>query len=259
MEPIDIKLEGRICTLTLTRPEKRNALSPALIEALTHALAQAANDPQVKVLMLKSEGKVFSAGADLAYLQSLQNNSFQENLQDSNKLRKMFELLYAFPKPTIAVVQGDAIAGGCGLATLCDFVYAESEARFGYTEVKIGFLPALVMVFLVEKIGMGNAKTLLLGGELISAFDARRLGLVTEVYADVDTLNKEANKLASRLVSTNSDSSMQMTKAMFAQVGKMNLSDGLDYAEQMNAQARATEDCKKGIAAFLNKQKILWT
>jgi methylglutaconyl-CoA hydratase len=156
-------------SITLNRPEKRNALSPELVTELKNAFNKAEQDAAVKVVVLKANGESFCAGADLGYLQQLQNFSFEENLADSNHLKEFFLKIYTLNKVVIAQVQGHALAGGCGLAAVCDFTFAVPEAKFGYTEVRIGFIPALVSVFLIRKLGEQKARHLLLTGEIIKA------------------------------------------------------------------------------------------
>jgi len=257
MKHITYDVDQRIGYITLNRPEKRNALSQALVAELKACFMQAGQDRGVKVVVLRAVGEAFCAGADLAYLQDLQQYAYEQNLEDSNHLRDLFLTIYTLPKVVIAQVQGHALAGGCGLATVCDFTLAVPEARFGYTEVKIGFIPALVMVFLIRKIGESRARHLLLSGNLVSAADACSIGLITQVVAP-QTLETEVNALAQKLITTNSASSMALTKQMIAEVQSMRLNEALAYASQMNAQARATDDCKRGIAAFLAKEKLMW-
>src|SRR5689334_2261149 len=177
MNHIEFIVDNRIGFITLNRPEKRNALSYELIAELKEAFARAEADERAKVLVLKANGEAFCSGADLAYLQKLQGFSFEENIADSNHLKELFHQIYTLKKVVIAQVNGHALAGGCGLATVCDFSFAVPEAKFGYTEVKIGFIPAIVMVFLLRKIGEARSKQLLLSGELITADDAMRLSL----------------------------------------------------------------------------------
>jgi methylglutaconyl-CoA hydratase len=254
---VKYSLKERIAFLTLARPEKRNALNSQFVTELKEAFDQAEKDDGVKVIVLRAEGKVFCAGADLGYLQQLQQNSFEENLDDSNHLKELYQKIYQLEKIVIAEVQGHAIAGGCGLATVCDFAFTVPEARFGYTEVKIGFVPAIVMVFLTRKIGDGRAREMLLGGNLINSKIAMQYGLVNYVV-EKDSLQKEVYHFASSLISKNSADSLRFTKKMIGQVQNMSLEDALDYAAHKNAQARETEDCKRGIMAFLNKEEILW-
>ncbi|MCU0356445.1 MAG: enoyl-CoA hydratase-related protein [Cyclobacteriaceae bacterium] len=254
---IDYQVQERIAYITLNRPEKRNALSFELISELKLAFNKAAKDDGVKVVVLKANGEAFCAGADLAYLQQLQQFSYEENLSDSMYLRDLFYRIYTHPKVVIAQVQGHALAGGCGLATVCDFVFAVPQAKFGYTEVKIGFVPALVAVFLVRKIGEGAARNLLISGEAISAEHAMQMGLVHEVV-DASRLEHVVNAFAQRLITANASESMRLTKKLIADIQDMPLEQALDLAAQVNAQARGTEECKRGMAAFLNKEKIIW-
>jgi methylglutaconyl-CoA hydratase len=254
---IDYRTENRLCYITLNRPEKRNALNYEVVTELKNAFDRAENDDDCKVIILKAEGAVFCAGADLEYLQQLQANTYQENLEDSTHLMQLFHQIYTLKKVVIAQVHGHAIAGGCGLATVCDFSFTVPEAKFGYTEVKIGFIPAIVKVFLLRKIGEGKAKQLLLTGDLISAAEAKDFGLINYVV-NAEELEKTVAEFAQKLVRENSQQSMELTKEMIANVQAMSLKKGLNYAAEMNANARATVDCQRGISSFLNKEKISW-
>jgi len=257
MNYIEFVIDNRLGFITLNRPEKRNALSYELIGELKEAFARAEADERVKVIVLKANGEAFCAGADLAYLQKLQCFSYEENISDSNHLRELFQQIYTLKKVVIAQVQGHALAGGCGLATVCDFSFAVPEAKFGYTEVKIGFIPAIVMVFLLRKIGEANARHLLLSGDLISAEDARQLGVINKVVR-ADKLDEEVLSFAQRLITNNSAHAMMLTKQMIAEVQAKETNEALTFASQMNAKARASADCIRGVSAFLNKEKIAW-
>lgn len=257
MQYVNYKLEDRVGFITINRPEKKNALSKAMIQELREAFSDAEGDKDARVVILQSRGDTFCSGADLAYLQEMQNYSYEENLADSEHLKNLFYQIYTLKKVVIASVQGNALAGGCGLASVCDVAFAVPHAKFGYTEVKIGFLPALVMVFLIRKIGEGKAKQLLLTGDLINAEQAVNLGIVHKIVSR-DDLDTEVYNFARHLADTNSFESMKLTKQMFAHIPSLNLENGLVYAAEMNAKARGNEDCKKGVAAFLNKEKIAW-
>lgn len=257
MDFVKYEVKNRVVTITLNRPEKRNALSGEVVTELKTAFIRASDDPQVKVVVLAAEGEAFCAGADLAYLQQLQNNTYEENLADSSHLMELFKMIYEHKHVVIAKVQGHAIAGGCGLATVCDFSFTVPEAKFGYTEVRIGFIPAIVKVFLLRKIGEGKSKELLLSGDLIDAAKAEAMGLVNWVVAG-NELDEKVEAFAQKLVTKNSGQSMSLTKAMIANVQSMNVQDGLAYAAEQNANARGTEDCQRGIASFLNKEKLEW-
>lgn len=247
----------KVGTITLDRPDKRNAFNAVVVAELTDAFTRAAQDDAVKVIVLAASGDVFSAGADLGYLQSLQQNTFDENVADSQKLMALYKLMYTLPKPIVAKIEGHAIAGGCGLATVCDFSFAVPEAQFGYTEVKIGFIPAIVMVFLLRKVNERNAKHLLLTGKLISANDAEQYGLINAVVPK-DKMDNAVAGLCAELISQTSRVAVATTKSMIAAVQEMGLEEALQYAAEMNAKARATDDCQYGIRSFLEKKKPEW-
>jgi methylglutaconyl-CoA hydratase len=257
MKYIQYAVRDRIAFITLDRPEKNNALCYELVAELKVAFQHAEEDDHVKVVILKANGDAFCAGADLDYLQSLQKFSYEQNLADSNHLKELYLKIYQLKKVVISQVHAHALAGGCGLATVCDFSYASTEANFGYTEVKIGFVPAMVMVFLLRKLGETRAKQLLLSGSIISAKEAFALGLINAVTAPED-LEKMVYELANQLIENNSSYSMSITKQMISKVQSLNIEDALTFASEMNAKARASEDCKRGIAAFLKKEKISW-
>jgi methylglutaconyl-CoA hydratase len=256
MQFVTYKSENRIGFITLNRVDKKNALNYQMVTELKEAFANATKDSEVKVIILQANGDAFCAGADLAYLAHLQQNTFVENLEDSNHLKELFLQIYTLPKVVIAAIQGHAIAGGSGLATVCDYSFSVPQAKFGYTEVRIGFIPAIVMIFLIRKIGEHKAKDLLLSGRLITAEEAVEYGMVNRVIQD--DLENEVNAFALELIENNSAESMAATKQMIANVQNLSLQDGLNLAAQQNAKARATDDCKKGIASFLNKEPIKW-
>lgn len=238
-------------TLTLNRPEKRNALHPELVKQLKEKLSKIKSDEDIRALIITGEGKSFCAGADLEYLDQLKDFSTIENKKDSESLAELFLTIYNFPIPTIAAVNGVAIAGGCGLASVCDFVIADRKnAKFGYSEVKIGFIPAIVSVFLLKKIGEGKAKQLLLTGDVIDAVKAQELGLVNYLS---DEVLLEANSLAEKLIG-NSSLSMKMTKKMINDISGFNITEAVDYCIKLNTISRSSDDFKKGLENFLNKK-----
>lgn len=257
MQYIQYETKDKVGYIALNRPDKRNALNQQVVTELKQAFSLAEKDADVKVIVLKANGQSFCAGADLGYMQTLQKNTFEENYADSSQLKELFYQIYTHSKVVIAQVQGHAIAGGCGLATVCDFSFTVPDAKFGYTEVRIGFIPAIVKVFLLRKIGEGKSKELLLTGDLITAEEAKNMGLINWIVL-ADELEMKVNEFAQKLIKNNSAQSMALTKKMIAEVPEKSLSEALDYAAKMNAQARATPDCQKGIAAFLNKEEIKW-
>jgi len=249
--------DGSTRILQLNRPEKRNALNADLVAALKKSLSDAADDASIRTVVLTGTGSTFSAGADLASLRALRDASPLENQADSRHLAELFQQIYRHPKPVIAKVNGHAIAGGAGLAAVCDFSLAAEGAKVGFTEVRIGFVPAIVMVFLRRKLGETDARELLLRGQLIAAGEAAERGLLTRAVAPED-LDEEVATLASEIATETSGSAVRLTKQMLAQVPGMGFDEAIDYAVQMNAFARATDDCQAGIQAFLDKEDPPW-
>ncbi len=236
--------------LILNRPEKRNALNPELVNEIKLKLADIKNDPDVKSLIITGEGKSFCAGADLSYLNQLRNNSNIENLDDSENLAELFLQIYEFPKPTIAAVNGAAIAGGCGLASVCDLIVADNNhAKFGYSEVKIGFIPAIVSIFLIKRCGMSIAKQMLLTAEIFSAQRAYEINLVN--YLSDDVLEKAFE--VARNINNNSTYSVQLTKQIINQISNLNVKKAVDFCTKLNAISRSSEDFENGLNDFLNK------
>jgi len=257
MELLEYNKSERIASIAINRPEKRNALNPGLVSALTNAFVTAINDEDVKVIVLKANGEVFSAGADLDCLKHLQNNTDDDNLKDTNLLKELFLTIYRSPKLVIAQVEGHAIAGGCGLVSVCDLIFSVPEAQFGYTEVKIGFIPALVTCFLLRRIGEGRAKELLLSGELIDAQTAADYGLINFVCAK-EEIAGAVDSYVHKLIRSVSANSVALGKALIDSVQDHSLEDSLNLAVKMNVETRSSSDCKKGISAFLKKEKLNW-
>jgi len=247
---------NHVRTLRLNRPDKRNALNADLVSALRDALRDARDDAS-RVIVLTGTGSAFSAGADLADLRAMRDASPLDNERDSRHLAELFRQVYQHPKPVIAKVNGHAIGGGCGLAAVCDFSVVSTEAKLGFSEVRIGFVPAIVMVFVRRKVGETAAKDLLLRGRLVGAQEAVELGLFTEAVAP-DALDERVAERANELARETSGSAVALTKRMLAQVPGMGFDEALDYAVQMNAFARGTDDCQAGIDAFLNDEAPPW-
>lgn len=258
MEFVKTEISERIGYITLNRPDKRNALNFQFVSELKESFEVFSKNQDVKVIVLKAEGAVFCAGADLDYLQQLQNNTYEENLADSTHLMELYKLIYTLNKVVIAQVNGHALAGGCGLVSVCDFAFSIPEANFGYTESRIGFIPAIVMSFLMRKIGESNARQMLLSGNVIKAQDAQKFGIIHTIVDSEKELNETVIDFAQHLIIHNSSMSMEVTKKMLAEIQDLPLLDALNYAAQMNATARNSEDCKRGIAAFLNKETLKW-
>ena len=247
---------GRIATLTFNRPEKRNAISYELIDEMFLALA-AAERSDAEVLIITGAGMAFCSGMDLDNLRAITRRSPEQNRADSETMAKLFRSIYEFPKPTIAAVNGPAIGGGCGIATLCDFTLASSDAKFGYTEVKIGFLPAIVSTFLIMQVGEKRARDLLLTGRIFSAEEAKQLGIVTDVVSG-EKLMESARELASTLMQS-SPASLRATKRLLSAFAKGELDWRLALAVEENARIRSTADFREGITAFLEKRNPRWS
>ena len=253
---MQLAYDSGITTLTLNRPEKRNAISFELLSELLAAFDEVEASPS-NVLILTGAGKAFCAGLDLEELKSLLGKTPAENLADSERIARVFRRLYDFPKPTIAAVNGAAIAGGTGLATMCDFTLAVPEAKFGYTEVRIGFIPAVVSSILVWQVGHKIARDLLISGRIFDAAEAHRLGLVNEVVESAQLITR-ARELAASLIE-NSPSSMHATKTLINSFIGKDLDRQFADSITQNAQARTTADFREGITSFLEKRKPKWT
>jgi methylglutaconyl-CoA hydratase len=253
---IQVGFDARMATITLNRPEKRNALSFRLIEELMAALDEVEKS-EAQVLILTGSGKAFCAGLDLEELKSLLGKTHDENVADSARTAALFRRLYDFTRPTIAAVNGAAIAGGTGLATMCDFTLAVPEAKFGYTEVRIGFVPAIVSSILVWQVGHKIARDLLMTGRLFEAAEAHRYGLVNEIVA-LDRLMSRAQELA-RQILENSPSSVRATKKLINGFIATQLDQQIAEAVEDNARIRTTADFREGVSSFLEKRKPVWT
>jgi len=257
MELVQYEVKERVAYITLNRPEKRNALSFEFVQQIKDVFRKAEMDSDCKVIVIKANGEAFCSGADLASLQKLQTNTDEENLADSMHLMELYKMIHLSPKIVISQVEGAALAGGCGLASICDFCFATPISKFAYTEVKIGFVPAIVMVFLIRKIGENNARSMMLTGDIIDANKALHFGLIN-VIVDADIIENEVFDFAKKLCKQTSSQSVALTKKMIAEVQNLSVDEALTYAANMNMIARKSDDCKKGISAFLNKEKLTW-
>jgi methylglutaconyl-CoA hydratase len=254
-ETIVIAEENGARTITLSRPERRNAMTPAMQEELIAAFEDAGAS-QCRVVILRGAGDAFCSGLDLSVLQGMQAKSAEEYRADALRVARLFRTLFELPKPTLAVVHGAAVAGGTGLATICDFTLAVPKAKFGYTEVRIGFVPALVSAYLALQIGDKRSRDLLMTGRLFDAAEALRLGLVNEVVA-----TEEMEARVAALVETltaNSPQSLAATKRLMAEQNRAWLDAAVEAAMEANAEARETEDFREGVTAFLEKRKAVW-
>jgi len=255
-QTLQLSFEGAIATLTLNRPDKRNAVSFALVRELLAALDEIEESP-AQVVIITGAGKAFCAGMDLDELKSLLGKTHDENVRDSARMAELFRRIYEFRLPTIAAVNGAAIAGGTGIATMCDFTLAAPEAKFGYTEVRIGFVPAIVSSILVWQVGHKMARDLLLTGRLFDAAEGLALGLVNEVVAAGQLLAR-ARELAGQLME-NSPTSLRVTKKLINGFLTEQLDTQFAAAIEENARIRTTADFREGVSSFLEKRKPVWS
>jgi len=255
-ETLTLEFTGELATLTLNRPDKRNAINSKMISELQSTL-DAIENSHARVAIITGAGKTFCAGMDLEKLAAIAQQTAAENMEDSRRMAKMFRRIWSFSKPLIAAVNGAALAGGCGIATLCDFTLAVPEAKFGYTEVKIGFLPAIVSVFLTRQIGDKHARDLLLTGRMVEASEAHTLGLITEIVPAERLMNR-ALELADVLIAA-SPVSLTRAKRLLTSAAAASVDADLERAILENARIRCTSDFKEGVASFLEKRKPVWS
>ncbi|MBA3583221.1 MAG: enoyl-CoA hydratase/isomerase family protein [Gemmatimonadetes bacterium] len=242
-----------VVTITLDRPEKRNALDPETITALEAAFAAAEEDGGARVILLAGNGKDFCAGADIAHIEAMVDASRDELLEDARRMGRLFVRMRALPKPIVAAVHGNALAGGAGLATACDIVLAADDAHFGYPEVHIGFVPAMVLTMLTRSVGEKRAFELVTSGRRFAAEEALRLGLIHCLYSRhtfADDVRAYAVELAGR-----SATSMALSKRLLYELDGLTFEEGIERGAQVNAEARRTDDCRAGVRAFLSREK----
>jgi methylglutaconyl-CoA hydratase len=243
-------------TITLNRPDRRNAMAPAMQAELISAMEEAAMS-YCRVVVFEGAGEAFCSGLDLTSLQGMSGQSAADYRADAERVARLFRTLYELPKPTIAAVHGAAIAGGAGLATICDFTLATPEAKFGFTETRIGFVPAIVSAFLALQIGDKRTRDLLLTARLFNAAEALQIGLVNEVVSRAELSVRV--QMQARMLAANSPQSLSATKHLLSTQNKAWLDAAIAIAMEANATARETPDFREGLAAFLEKRKPVWT
>ena len=249
--PLRIRNEGGVRRLVLNRPDKRNALNAELIAALKSALREADGDDAVRVVVIEGEGKDFCSGADLSALRKIAESSVMENLEDVDELAELFLLPRRMRKPVVACVRGRALAGGCGLATACDIVLAAETAEFGYPEVRIGFVPAMVMAILRRNVSEKRAFELIVAGQPIAAAEAERIGLINHAWPDTD-FDRQRDLFVADLAAR-SPSAVQLSKRLLYHADGMGFEAALRAGADVNVVARMTEDMKAGVARFLER------
>lgn len=248
---IIVEQEGLTKKVTLNRPEKRNSLDEEMIAELTHVMTESSGDKHTGTVLLSGAGGNFCSGLFLDYLQKISQYDILQNRDDSSRFRNLLLSIYKCRKPVVAMVDGYALAGGCGIASACDMIIASDKATFGYTEVKIGFIPAIVMIFLLKRVTEKDAKELLLTSKFISAEEAVRIGFANYSVPQSELQNK-AKEICDCLNKI-PQSSISLTKEMFSNVSSMSFESALEYAVDMNAITRMTEECRHGVSNFLNK------
>jgi methylglutaconyl-CoA hydratase len=247
-----VEKESGILTLRLNRPEKRNALNRELVEALKETLADAEADDAVRVILLRGQGPDFCAGADLAELQRISSMGLESSFEDARRLGDLLLQMRRHARPVVAAVHGRALAGGCGLATACDLVLASRSAEFGYPEIHLGFVPAMVMAILRQKLGEGKAFELVALGHRITAEEAAGMGLVNRVVED-DDFASATREFVEDLAKRPSES-LALTKKLLYEQADLTLEAGIQRGAEVNVEARETEACKRGVREFLARR-----
>ncbi len=253
-----LEIEDRIARVTLNRPGRRNAIDDTLIRELTDIFLLLNRNAQSRVVILTGAGKAFCAGMDLEYLERCARMTHEENLEDAKNLSRMLHLLFSLRKPVIAAVNGPALGGGCGIAAACDFVLAgERYGKMGAPEVRLGFLPAVILPYLIKRMGEGGAKEFVLRGDVLDALQAKARGLASVVVPD-EKLEATALEFAGALAKSTSPSSVALTKDLFTRFHEMTEKEAMEYAANLNALARKTDDFQKGVKSFLRKEQLEW-
>jgi methylglutaconyl-CoA hydratase len=251
-------VDRRVCHIVLSRSEQGNSLDEQMVAELSRAFTQAQRNTDVKIILCSAEGEAFCIGNDSQYYQRVANLDFNQNLEESSGLMRLFTQITSLRKLIIAAVQGPALAAGCGLVTVCDLVIAAREtATFGFPEARFGHIPAISLPFLVRRIGEGRARRIMLESNVFDAEHAEKMGLVTGIVPAME-LEKHASELALRLINQNSSSSMGLIKELMSRIQGMAMSEALEYASNLHALARMTDDCKKGIDAAKKNEQVRW-
>ncbi|MCL5267781.1 MAG: enoyl-CoA hydratase/isomerase family protein [Bacteroidetes bacterium] len=254
---VSFEIRGKVAYLKLNRPEKRNAIDDVAIEEMGRHFDRANSDENVRAIVFEGEGSVFSAGADLDYLMKLSKNSSSANFEDSCALKDFLLEVYRSRKLVCAIVRGPALAGAFGLVLACDIVFASEKAKFGFTEVKIGFVPAVVVNLALRKMREVDVRRLVLTGKIMGGEEALRLGLISEVIEDSD-IQQRVGEFLREFVTGTSKRAVSLTKEILSEVRDMTLEEAMKYGAMMNVVARSTDDFQKGVNSFLNKSQVEW-
>ncbi|WP_081960787.1 enoyl-CoA hydratase-related protein [Nitrincola sp. A-D6] len=251
-------LDEGVAELVLNRPEKHNAFDDGMIAALIEKLDEAEQNSSLHILLLRSEGKHFSAGADLGWMKRMANNSHAENLTDASELARLMDKLNHFSKPVIGLIQGAAYGGAVGLTACCDMVIASRDARFCLSEVKIGLMPAVISPYVIRAIGERQARRYFISAEVFDAETAQQLGLVHQLVDSATDLAEAANSFIAQL-NQNSPQAMQAAKSLIFAVSHRPISKQvIDETTQRIADIRVSDEGQEGLSAFLNKRRPNW-
>lgn len=251
---IDLEIKNQIATVTLNRSEVHNALSSEMINELTKIFLDLDKDKNVRVVILQSEGKSFCAGADLNYMKSMVDASYEENLKDAEVLGLMFKAIYDCSKPVIAKVQGSAFGGGVGLISACDIAIAKDDCLFALSEAKIGLVPGVISPFIIRKTGFSNASRYFLTSERFNSNKAKEIGLISEIVNDLD---KKIGELASTILE-NGPEAVSACKKLIRDVVDREINDALNISKEYIAKCRVSSEGQEGIKAFFEKRKPKW-
>lgn len=255
--PVLLRLQsGPVAEVRLNRPDVRNAFNAELIAALTSAFGDLGNDPSVRAIVLSGDGKVFCGGADISWMRASLDLSFEENVADAQAMSDMFRAIDGCKKPVIGKIHGAALGGGAGLAAVCDIVVASADAIFGFTEVKLGIIPAVISPFVLRKIGISNARALFLTGERFDAKRAMHIGLVHEVVV-ADTLDVCIERITNEIASAGPQA-VAAAKALVPRVAEATYADSRDITANAIAAARTAPEGQEGLRAFLERRKAGW-
>ncbi|HEY3741992.1 MAG TPA: enoyl-CoA hydratase/isomerase family protein [Bryobacteraceae bacterium] len=251
-ERILVEIRGTVAAITLNRPEKRNAIDGLLIQELKDAFASTRANDELRVITLTGAGKDFCSGADLAGLEKVRNAGVMANMEDARAMAELFIAMRRHPKLIVALVKGRALAGGCGLATACDLVLAEESASFGYPEINIGFVPAMVMAILRRSVSEKRALELITSGAPVTAAQAKEFGMINQIYPNND-FDVQAAAYVENLASR-SGSASTLCKNLLYHMDQMSFETAIEAGVHVNGIARLTEDCQTGIDKFLKRR-----
>lgn len=255
---IKTEIKNQIATVTLSRPEVHNAFNDEVIEKLTETFSELSKDKNVRVVILAGEGKSFCAGGDLNWMKKAIDYTYEENVEDSRKLAKMFKAINECPKPVIARIHSTTIGGGVGLVSVCDVACAVSTAKFSLSEVKIGLIPAVISPFVMKKIIPGEARRYFLTGERFDASEAKRIGLISEVTLDEKEMDKKISEWTESILSGGPEA-ISACKKMIRDISSLNTDEALELSSKQLAERRASKEGQEGIKAFFEKRKPNWS